>query len=254
MNLTELRTHIKQHFGYPMVEVELNDAQLNGVINQAYNFHKKWGIGHSTQEVFFTKSLSAGVREYDMPAGVHSVIDVKDYSSNMGSSSELFTINSTIYQQFVNNISGFSLVDYELAMQFVDMLERYQVSRFSWTYHSFNNTLLLSPTPSTDDMLTYDYMMMRCFIEEGYKIDDDTQDSDWREHLYDDPWMQEYCIALAKIVLGHIRRKFTGFDSIGNAGINMDGGELVSEGKEEKMQLEEEFKESTWEGLDITFG
>jgi len=81
--------------------------------------------------VFFTKALSAGVREYDLPAGVRTVIDVKDYSSNLGGSQELFSVNNYIFQNYFSNVSGFSLMSYEISMQFLDLLEKYQTSKYA---------------------------------------------------------------------------------------------------------------------------
>jgi hypothetical protein len=99
MNLTELKLHIKQHFGHPMVKVELHDSQMYGIIERAYNFHKKWGVGISTQETCFTMAISAGQKEYTLPAGVHSVIQINDTSSNLGGSQELFSVQNAIHQQ-----------------------------------------------------------------------------------------------------------------------------------------------------------
>lgn len=41
MTLSELKEHIKQQFGYPMVNVELDDTQMNGAITRAYQYHLK---------------------------------------------------------------------------------------------------------------------------------------------------------------------------------------------------------------------
>ena len=41
MTLNQLKEYIKQHFGYPMVNVELHDDQLNSMIERAYKYHLK---------------------------------------------------------------------------------------------------------------------------------------------------------------------------------------------------------------------
>ena len=258
MILSELKDYIKQHFGWPMVNVELHDDHLNNQIERAYKFHLKWGIGISTQETFFTKRLSAGVREYNMPNGVHSIVEVWDQSSNLGGSQELFSVTNAIHQQWTTGgYDSFSLVDYQLSKQYIDLLEKYQVSRYIFKYHEYNNTLLISPTPtpsgSSYSVYENQFALIKCFIEEGYRLDEDNQNPDWREYLYEDPWFQDYCIALCKIILGHTRRKLANMSSLGNVSISLDGDSLVAEGKEEKEALETELKESPWEGMAISY-
>lgn len=236
-----------------MINVELHDDHIEDAINDAYRFHLKWGIGQSSQQVCFTKALSAGVREYSLPGGVKTVVEVKDFSSNLGGSQELFSVSNFIYQHYMTNITGYTLIDYEISMQFIDLLEKYNSSKYAWKYHPFNNTILFSPTPVATDLTQTQYFLVDCFIEEGYTIDGDSQDSDWKEHLYEDPWFKDYCIALCKVTLGLIRRKLANLTSLGNASISLDGEMMASEGKEEKELLEEELKQSNWEGMNISY-
>ena len=67
-------------------------------------------------------------------------------------------------------------------------------------------------------------------------------DSSYEDYMWSEPWVEEYTTALCKITLGMIRRKFSGFDSLGNSGITMDGDQLISEGKEEKRDLEDKLE------------
>jgi hypothetical protein len=52
-----------------------------------------------------------------------------------------------------------------------------------------------------------------------------------------------YALALCKITLGTIRRKFNSYASIGNTGISLDGSDLVSEGISERDRLEKQLIE-----------
>ena len=254
MNLTGLKLHIKQHFGHPLVKVELHESQMDGIIEQAYKYHLKWGVGIATQETFFTAPISAGISEYVLPAGVKTVIKVVDSSSNLGGSQELFSVQNAIYRTWVNNVTGFSLIDYTISMQYIDLIEKFTTSRFNFHYHPFKNSLTLTPTPSASDFYgNNEYILIHSFVEEGYDLESDEQDEGWREHLYDDEWFQDYCIALCKITLGYVRRKFANMTSLGNASISLDGDSLVSEGKEEKEALQERLRNETWEGMLISY-
>lgn len=258
MTLIELKNHIKGILGYPYVKVELHDDQLNSIIERAYKFHKKWGVGISTQETCFTLPISAGEWQYNLPAGVHSVIEVVDTSSNLGGSQELFSVQNMMYMQASNNfstgtITGFSLIDYTLSMQYIDLVSKYAISKYNFKYHEYSNVLTVSPTPSAGNIVgDGDFILVHSFMEEGYDLNSDTQDPSWREYLYEDEWFQEYCLALSKMTLGFIRRKFANVSSMGNANISLDGDSLVSEGKDEKDAIEERLKNEMWEGLDIS--
>ena len=84
---------------------------------------------------------------------------------------------------------------------------------------------------------------------------DDLHDLSITDDLYNKIWILNYTIALCKISLGMIRRKFSGFQSLGNQGISLDGDSLVSEGKEEKRELLETLKtEEPYEGMGIIMG
>lgn len=50
-------------------------------------------------------------------------------------------------------------------------------------------------------------------------------------------WIKEYSLALCKMDLGRTLRKYSGMQMPGG-GLNLDGNELVGEGKEEKKELE----------------
>jgi len=78
---------------------------------------------------------------------------------------------------------------------------------------------------------------------------------EFKEDLYGNGWVIDSVVALSKISLGMIRRKFSQFASIGNAGISLDGDSLVSEGKEEYATLTEELElKEPWEGSYLTMG
>lgn len=73
--------------------------------------------------------------------------------------------------------------------------------------------------------------------------------------LFNQEWIKRFTLALCKINLGMIRRKYANFASIGNTGISLDGDSLVSEGKEEKEKLEEDLiTKEQWEGFGIITG
>jgi hypothetical protein len=55
-------------------------------------------------------------------------------------------------------------------------------------------------------------------------------------------WVRQYTLALSKVLLGHVRSKFKSIP-IPNTDIQLDGTDLVSEGREDKKDLETKLRE-----------
>ena len=266
-----LAEKIKRRFGYPMVKVELDNSQIYDAIDYARSKFIKWAVGQATTETFFTMALSAGTTIYDLPLGVTEVLNYSTGSST-GGINTLFTIDNFLYNQGMfesllrPSLGGdYTIVSYHIARDFLDTVRKYTPDKYNWKYHRFQNELEIQPAPPAGSYLdivqngvtfTIDspgFILLRTFIMEG-----STNVSDWtnsNEDFYGLDWIFDYATAECKIILGYIRRKFENFVSIGNTGVSLDGGDLVSEGKEEKERLEETLRlEEVWEGLDISIG
>jgi hypothetical protein len=63
------------------------------------------------------------------------------------------------------------------------------------------------------------------------------------DEIENDDWLRDYSVAYAKMLLGTIRRKFSGFSAGGGASTN-DGDTLITEGKTEMAELIASKKES----------
>ncbi len=259
MTKKELKNWIYSRLGYPMVRVELHESQIESAINSAKDQFIKWGSGESTQEIFFTIALSAGINEYDLPSGITTITKVNEFNASMTGINTLFTVQNYLYNtgvlSFLKNIGSYSMVDYHLSLQFIEVLDKYMPNYYNWRYDKYNNKLIISPTPTIDVevgyLIIHSYMLMGT-DENTTELTDDVYNMMWNN-----PWVQNYSLAIAKETLGLIRRKFAnGFNSIGNAGINLDGDSLISEGKEDKERLMEEIKNSEYssEGYGILIG
>lgn len=260
MEKEELKEWVLRKLGYPMVRVELHDSQLEDCLKKSRDEFIKWASGNVTDEVFFTMELSSGINEYELPAGVTEVVKVKQFDTAGGGINTLFSVQNYLYNtgvlSFLDSIGTYGLLDYHLALDFIDTLDRYIPDKYIWRHNKHKNTLILKPTPVidyTDDNIGY--IMIHSYMvnntnEDTKELGDDIFDAIWGE-----TWVQEYSLACAKETLGMIRRKFENFSSIGNEGINLDGESLISEGKEEKEKLEERLRnEEPHMGMPIIIG
>lgn len=252
MTKNELVSWIRRKLGEPVVRVELHDSQIHDQLNMARSEYIKWATGGATREMTFTIALSAGVAEYDLPSGVTEVIKVKEIDTSAHGINTLFSVENYLYNQgvlsFLDNAGNYSMVDYHMALEFIELLDRYMPSYYTWKYNKINNNIRIRPTPSYDDF-TAGYLLVHSFMLEG--TDERTLGeipSEVYNRMWDVVWVQKYSLACAKQTLGLIRRKFSNFSSIGNEGISLDGDALISEGKEEMDKLEEDIRNDSESG------
>jgi hypothetical protein len=257
MKKSDLVEKIKRNLGYPVVKVELDDSQINDAIDITRQKYIRWAIGNATQERYWTLLLSAGQSFYDMPSGCVEVIgyDIK----TSGSIHTLFTIENYMYNQGMYDMlyrssgSGYTLVSYHIARDFLDTVKRYVVDAYTFKYHRYTNLLEIIPPPASGGVLysntgsTFNspgYILCRGMLIEG--LDED---------LFENYWVISYATAYCKKTLGVIRSKFANFTSIGQTGISLDGDNLISQADAEMEKLEETLRlEEAWEGYDITIG
>lgn len=254
MNKTEMIEWIRSQLGWPMVKVELTDQQIEYNLRKAKQEYVKWGGG--TQELTFSMMLSAGQTEYELPTGVTEIINMQDASAgNIGKINTLFTTGNILYNlgllDFLKGYGrGFNLLDFHLSLQWMDIIDKYIPSRYSWNYYKFANILEIQPPPPSGEFITLEdgsiiespgFILLHAFAISEYGISKD-KEGEFEEWLWDTPWIQDYCLALCKMNLGYIRRKFSNFQSIGNTGIQLDGSDLIQEGQQEKETLEERLR------------
>jgi hypothetical protein len=271
MTKADLAEKIKRYLGYPMVKVELDTSQIIDAIDYSRSKYIKWAVGNATHEVFFTQMLSAGQYLYDMPIGVTEIVAYETTGTSSGINT-LFTIDNFLYNQgmfeALYNTAGYTLISYHIARDFLETVRKYSPDKYNYKYHRYSNQLEIHPAPSTGnalqvtnsegEIITVDspgFILLRAYMIEGSSHSSTWEDGDSDNDFYESTWILDYSIALCKITLGNIRRKFANFASIGNTGISLDGDTLVSEGKEERERLEESLKlEECYTGLGILIG
>lgn len=257
---SQLIEKIKIKLGYPVVKVELTDRMIKEQIDQALQKFIKHATGQATQETFFTIPISAGVTRYKMPAGVTEIIKYEDTNKGIGTQvNTLFTIDNYLYNQgmydpilWPGQSNQFSLVDYHVALDFLNTLDKYLHSRYNWKYHYLTNELEVMPVPTFNDGTTYQFALIRAMLIEGTELD--ATEINY-EYFYDKEWVIRYATALSKHILGEIRRKFENFQSIGNTGINLNGSALINEANTEIEKLEQQLiEQESWSGWGISMG
>jgi len=262
MTRSELISLIKRNLGSPLIKIELVDDQIIDSINYARDRFIKRAIGNVVQEDYITMMLSGGQSVYDLPSTIREVVDYADGSGGGGMGGKintLFTIENYFFSQgMLSNLSQpFDLVGYHVALDFLETLSRYTVSKYNWRYNRFKNQITLSPSPPTGSyMVTYDATGGEVLLDVSgyallkvYKVETEIDD------LYEEQTIQDYATALSMRKLGFIRRKYANTPAMGNQGMAMDGESLISEANTWIEQLEERIDaQEVFEGYNILIG
>jgi hypothetical protein len=217
----DIKRYVRRMLGDPTIMVEINDATIDEVIEQAL---KKFGrykpaekVGSisvlaNQQKYSLTKDqVGKGILEIFRPDLLRQPVSLDQF--------DVFS-----YHTFTPNLDP---GDYYLERMWWKAV-RVSAGSDDDIYVDFDPdtgtaTVYVNPIPSEAYTLRYIYLVNPTLIQ----VPESDEDA-----------IKDYVLALCKIIVGEIRSKFKGVDGAEGA-INMNGEELKAEGKEEKMAIED---------------
>ena len=157
------------------------------------------------------------------------VIDVWSFEQGTHSGvNTLFTLEQSLAQQTYFSYSmgnmGFDLVSWYAVKEWLETREKLLATKPNIQFNPRTQYLKIIPEPQSQY-----YGIVACYVEEPVR------------DLVRAQWVYQYSLALTKMIVGRVRGKYSGTGLVG--GGNIDGESLVSEGKEEKAELEKELNE-----------
>ena len=246
-----LLVRIKHSLGWPIIEIEMCDDMIYDFINQAIEWYSKYA-GYTEEFLIFNSEIYSepglqidklftitptmrttlvnGVSvsyDYDL-ASYRKVIGVFDVEQGESTGiNTLFTLEQAMAQQtyfsyMLGNV-GFDLVTWEVLKQWLDLREKVLAQKIYVDFDNRTQLLRLIPPPTPQSRF---YGIVGCFVERPIK------------HLILERWVYQYSLALTKIAIGNIRGKYAGVQLFG--GGSLDYQNLLSQGLEEKLKLEDE--------------
>lgn len=245
MNREELIDEILSEFGAPVVNVELDESVWDKIINKAYRwFRAKKGFIAET-----LVDIQPSENEYPWPADAVEIVDV--IMPRRSDISDILSLGffDIVPAQMLATANQYPSLHTAGAIRFensayVQLLQSLEIRRR--TFSADPGWYVMGPpikkiylTPR-DILTSIGGSDLPAKMIVYYKKDS----MDISEFIgRDEQLFFDYCKARAKIILGHIRRKYPSYPSAGGS-ISMDGNELISEGKEELQDLEEQISES----------
>jgi len=216
----------------------------NKDIQSVYNIGKmivgdpKEPFAFTVGELTETNQKKLNILEsYDYLVQSHrKVIDCYDFQegSNNGVNT-LFTIEQTLAQQTYFSYSlgnyGFDLVSWYTLKNWLSVREKMLAIKRSIKFNPDTQMLTMYPDPGSEGSVGQFYGIVSCYVEKPIS------------NLMKEQWIQQYALALCKIMVGNIRGAYTNIPLFGGGTINYQ--DFLSQGLKEKEELERRLYEGS---------
>jgi len=215
----ELMDSIRRQLGYPVVEVELDNVQLDTCVNLGLEEYRKRAAG-SMRRGFFFLDIAPGKQQYLMTnkiIGYNRIVQVMAayrFTSAFLSSAHGAGAYGQIVLQHLYNMGTYDLTSFFLVSQYVEQLEMLFATRLTFSFHE-NDRLLSFYTAFT----RAERVLIDCMVERS--------EQDLLKDRYSKTWIERYALAEAMMMLSHIRGKFASLPGAGG-GISLNAAELVT--------------------------
>ena len=239
----KITDYIRLMLGDQMVDVELDTEHYNLAIDQAVLKYRQRSQ-NATEESYAFLSLLKETQSYTLASEIIAVRQI--FRRGIGS------ITGTTASQFEPFASGYlntymlvagrvgGLVNYELFTQYQELAMRMFGGYINYTFNPVSKqlTIVRKIPENGEDVLLWIY---------NYKPEI-TLLSD--HMIY--PWIQEYALALSKMMVGQAREKF-GQIAGPQGGTTLNGSALKTEAQTTMDQLEKDLQNYVDGGQPITF-
>jgi hypothetical protein len=236
----ELKDYALRSLGFPVVEINVDDDQLEDRIDEALGMYQQFHYD-GTEKIYYAYQVTANNianKYFDIPTGVVGVTRVFPLTGTSTSTSGgSFNMFDLTYQLRLNELFDFTSADYvyfELAMQHIRTLEMLFIGEKPIRFNRTSDKIYV------DLKWDRDVIAGKYVVFEAYRVlDPETYTKIWSE-----PWLKDYVTALFKRQWGNNLKKFGGVQLPG--GIVLNGQQIFSEAMDEVKELEEQLR-STYE-------
>ena len=232
-SLEDIRQFILLNLGYPAVRVELTQAHLDMAIKLALQIYSKYA--YESKRIAIVNAypnktsykLQEIIPEDDYKRLLHIGKVIYNPNAPLLYFNYFFNLNVPFYS--TDMVSVFSLYPVDSGAYAILVATYTQLQRTfgqEGSYHVDGDTIHIHPRPRSATKFAVIYSVL-------LNIDE----------VNDTYWVKEYALAHAKELLGRIRSKFDSYPSP-TGGVSLDGDKLLSEAKEEKEALINQFLQS----------
>jgi len=223
-----LKEYCLRRLGKPVIEINIDDDQMDDRIDEALLFYQDYHFD-GTQDMWLkhvvtdTDKTNEYITVSNDYIGIVDIFDIGDSTST----NNLFNVRYQIALNDMYDLSRMDLVPYFMNMMNLRHIEEMLVGKQPIRYNRHVNKLYI-------DMDWGKVTAGQYIIAKGYmKVNPDTYTD-----LYNDRWLQRYVTALFQIQWGKNLTKFVGMQLPG--GVQFNGDQILQQGLDERIKLEEE--------------
>lgn len=215
----ELMDSIRAQLGYPVVEVELTNYQLDTCIQGALESFRKRS-GASVRRGFYFLDIQAGKQQYLMTnkvLGYNKIVNVMAayrFTSAFLSSAHGAGVYGQVVLQHLYNMGTYDLTSFFLVSQYIEQLEHLFATRLTFGWHENERILAFYSSFSRPEKILIDCMVER------------TEQDLLKDRLVKS-WIERYALSEAMLILAQIRGKFATLPGAGG-GISLNSAELIT--------------------------
>lgn len=228
----EILYSVKAQLGFPQVEVELTNYQMETALNSAIESYRKRS-GWAYKQGYFCLTTEECKQKYilsNQTLGFDRIFDIMAirratggfYGLGGSGGNGVFDMAFTQYL-FHGNASGFDLTTYHLTREYLELLEHLFATRIVYEWCERTRELHILQNLRKGEKLLIECTTIK--TEQELLTD-----------RYALPWIEQYAKAEAKLMLAQIRGKYTTLPGA-NGGTQLNGAELQAQGEAEKEAL-----------------
>ena len=228
-----LKDYALRRLGYPVVEINVDDSQLEDRLDDALQFFSEYHYDGS-EKVFLTHQITSDdiTNEYINTETINdSLISATRLFTFSNRSSNMFDVQ---YQLALNDFYGWrssgTISNYDIVRRHMSLIQQILDPEKSIRFSRVTNKLYLD-MKWDEEVEAGDFIVI-----EGYAV---TNPEVYNE-IYNDMFLKRYVTQLFKRQWGSNLSKFNGIQMPG--GVEFNGSELMSQAQEQIDKIEEEMQ------------
>lgn len=227
-----LMNDIRYELGYPVMDVELTNEQLDFAITRALEELRSRSAVAYKHGYFFLNIIPETQRYYltDKTTGMNKIVNVLGcyrVTSSFLSSAHGAGVYGQVVLQHLYNVGTFDLLSYHLMAEYTELMEILFAARLTFSWHENSRELWINHRfPFGEKMVLVEAAVER--TEQDLITDRACR-----------PWLRRFATAKSREILAEIRGKFASLPGAGG-NVTMNATDLRMRAKEEYDQCAKE--------------
>lgn len=220
LTLETIRNYVRLSLGWPVIDVELENEQIDAMANQAIGIYGTY----KPIEKFATTSVISPGQKYTLAAGSYGRGVIEVFVPDL--LRQPISLDQFDVFKYHTRLPNLDPGDFYAERIWWKEVRRSAGSDEDWFIeenHDGTAEIYINPIPSQSYVLGFIFVADPSFTEIPPT---------------DDDWVFDYTLAMCMELLGRIRSKFTAIQGA-ESSLDMDGETLRSEGAEKRREMEE---------------